>query len=178
MRESVIIPEFPDYIIDRFGSIYKEDREIATGTNQNGTLVASLTRDKKHHIRSVSKLMAEAFLPYVSPQYNSVINLDGDKSNCNLQNLMRRPRWFVVRYNQMFKDPPLRTGVYISDTDEEFTSLREACTTYGLIEKDTYLCMLNQLPVFHYGYLFRRPQGSYNNHLHILNSMEYADYNE
>ena len=106
-----------------------------------------LTKDKQQYTRSVANLVADAFLePSRNPAYNSVIHLNGDRLDCRVINLMRRPRWFAVKYHAMFLEDPYYVEVYIPRLDRVFSSLRGFCTTYGLIENQAYVAMCNGEP--------------------------------
>lgn len=150
---------FPDVYADSQGLIMSKvsDRIIRSRTNQQGHLMLGLSVNGVQYTRSVALLVAKAFLPPPrNAAYNSVIHLNGDRSDCRAMNLMWRPRWFSLKYHQMFDQAPIRVKTYIRDTDQVFHSLREACTTYGLIEQATYIDMMNGTPCFHYGWLFER----------------------
>lgn len=150
---------FPDYAINEYGEIMNEwsGRVLHARPNNQGFMMVNLIRNKKSSTRSVAMLVAEAFLD--SPRneaYNSIIHLNGDRSDCRAINLMWRPRWFSIRYHKMFEELPTRVSVWIPETGETFSSLRELCTTYGLIENYTYTDMNNGMGMFHYGFLIER----------------------
>ena len=153
---------FPQYLVSPEGHIRNTERDAPVKTRQNlqGIRMVNLMRDTKQYTRSVALIVAQAYLrPPPSPAYNSVIYLDGDKGNCEARNLMYRPRWYAVKYHQMFREEPLKVSVIIEETGEIFGTLREACVKYGLIEHYTYVDMLNGSPCFHYGYRFKRATG-------------------
>jgi hypothetical protein len=52
----------------------------------------------------------------------------------------------------MFLEEPLRVSVRVPALRRTFYSLREFCTTYGLIEQQTYLTAMRGDPCFHYGW--------------------------
>lgn len=159
MEEWRDIEGFPGWAVSSEGRVLNDwtTRILATRPNQQGIIMVGLQYEGKQHMRSVPLLVAKAFLePPPNPFYNSIIHLNGDRSDCRAENLMWRPRWYAIRYHQMFNEDPYNVGVYIADTDESFDLLREACTKYGLIEKLTYIDMLNGEPVFHYGWIFKR----------------------
>lgn len=152
------IRDFPKYLISPEGLVKNKQRRMLVKTRQNaqGIVMVNLMGDGRRHTRSVALLVAQTYLsPPRNPSYNSIIFLDGDRSNCSALNLMWRPRWYAVRYHKMFEREPMNISVMIEDTGETFGTLREACMKYGLDEQYTYIDMLNGDPCFHYGYRFR-----------------------
>jgi hypothetical protein len=150
---------FPGWAINPEGVVFSDatSRKMAIGKNQQGIATVRLMRDGKQHGRSVALLVAKAYLdPPRNEYYNSVIHLNGDKDDCRAVNLMWRPRWYALKYHRMFEDEPYRVSVYIPALDKVYSSLREFCTDYGLIEKSTYVDMLNGEPCFHYGWIVER----------------------
>lgn len=153
------IEDFPGYVVDDLGRVMSLDRRriLRTRFNRQGFAMVNLGRDAEIYTRSIAKLVAEAFIenPY-SAAYNSIIHLNGDRGDCRAMNLMWRPRWFSIKYHKMFEVNPIRVAVYIPKLDKIFSSLREFCTTYGLIEEDAYHAMFNQEPCFYYGWFIER----------------------
>jgi hypothetical protein len=143
------IDDFPGYLINEEGAVHTSmsGRLIRPRVNAEGFLMLGLTRDKQQYTRAVSTLVADAFLDQPrNPAYNSVIHLNGDRLDCRAMNLMRRPRWFAVKYHAMFLNDPYFVEVYIPRLRRRFSSLRSFCTTYGLIEEQAYVAMCNQEP--------------------------------
>lgn len=153
------VQDFPKYVVSPEGVVKNKKRDTIVKTRQNrqGIAMVSLMGDDARHTRSVALLVAQAYLmPPKNPAYNSIIYLDGDRTNCAARNLMWRPRWYAVRYHKMFERDPIDVSVMIEDTGEIFGTLREACMKYGLDEQYTYIDMLNGDRCFHYNYRFRR----------------------
>lgn len=154
------IDEHLAYAVSNCGRVMDLDRERQVPVRQNAQGFSMVTiRDLsfQQRTRSVAMLVAQTFLPAPRNEaYNSVIHLNGDRMDCRASNLMWRPRWFAIRYHKMFDDLPTRVSVWIPATGETFASLRELCTTYGLIEDYTYTDMNNRMGVFHYGFLIER----------------------
>lgn len=153
------IEEFPKYAISPEGHIRNKETErpVKTRQNRQGIVMASLMGPESRLTRSVALMVAQSYLGAPrNSSYNSVIHLDGDRGNCEANNLAWRPRWYAIRYHKMFEEDPINVSVYIDDTGETFGTLREACVKYGLIEKYTYVDLCNGDKCFHYGYRFRR----------------------
>jgi hypothetical protein len=108
--------------------------------------------------RSVALLVAKAFVHQPRDYFDSVIHLNGDRSDCRAMNLMWRSRPFALRYHAMFDDEPYRVSVYIPELDEFYYSLREACTRYGLIEGLAYQNLFNKEPCFPYNWVLEEVQ--------------------
>ncbi len=153
------IDEFPHWLVSSEGHVMNGDtgHVMTLRTNQQHLTMVNIYYMRKIYTRLVALLVGHAFLEIPDPDvYNSVIHLNGDRSDCRAMNLMWRPRWFGLKYHHMFTEDPVRVAVYIPAIKKRFSSLREFCTTYGLIEKDTYMALLNHEPCFHYGWLIER----------------------
>ncbi|UVK59368.1 HNH endonuclease [Gordonia phage Pherobrine] len=145
------IKDFPEYLVSPDGLVRKKDRLVtkATRVNNQGDLIIDLSRDGRRHTRKVSLLVAQAYLePPRNEAFNSVIQHDGDKTNCQAINLSWRPRWFVVEYNRMFSQTPVNISVVHEPSGEIFGTLREACVKFGLVEERAYINILNGDSIF------------------------------
>jgi hypothetical protein len=152
METWAIIPEFPDYAVSDYGWVRNNETEqtLALSKNQHGVLHVGLYKDRQQYRRSVTVLVANAFLePPDRETFDTPIQLDGDVYNTAAQNLAWRPRWFARKYKQQFRfeiqhDHPL---VEIN-TGEEFDSYWAAAIKYGLLVRDIRVAMLNHTYVF------------------------------
>lgn len=156
------IKEFPKYSVNPDGLIknHKRDTIVKGRQNRQGIVMVNLSRGNHRLTRSVALIVAEAYLqPPRNEAYNSIIYLDGDRGNCQANNLMWRPRWYAIRYHAMFDKEPINVSVLIEDTGEIFGTLREACMKYGLVEDYTYVDLCNGDRCFHYGFIFKRETG-------------------
>jgi len=144
---------FPEYSVSNRGRIRtdKSGRILALSENQFGLLQVGLMRDGLQHHRSVPLLVAKAFLPYVPGPFDTPINLDGDRHNNAVENLLWRPRWFAIRYNQQFKRPyenPILAPIIDLKTGEISENSMDCAMRYGLLEKDIVLSILNRTYVW------------------------------
>jgi hypothetical protein len=108
-------------------------------------------RDWKQHIRSLPRLVASTFLSPPSEIFDTPINLDGDRSNCSAANLMWRPRWYAVRYNNQFKEPyekPIEAPIKAVNETEVFPNSLTAACRYGLLEQEVVWSVLNKTPTW------------------------------
>lgn len=139
-----MIDSFPDYDVSDHGRIRsnrttKPSRILSVSPNQYGVVQVGLMRDGVQHHRSVPLLVAKAFLPYVGDAFDTPINLDGDRMNNHISNLMWRPRWFAVKYNQQFRysyESPIDVPIINTKTGEVCPNSFECAKIYGLLEKD------------------------------------------
>lgn len=112
--------------------------------NQRGIISVGLNRNGVQRKRTVSRLVAIAFLP--EPQdsnFNTPIHLDGDRSNNRADNLMWRPRWFAIEYQQQFEREEDETPVKEVDSGLRFNSVREAAINYGLLDYLIFMSAVN-----------------------------------
>jgi hypothetical protein len=133
----------PWYLVHTSGKIFNTRRNQFMSFNkaQTGLLMVGLSVDGYQNQRSVAKLVAEAYIPKPDPEwfsgFDTIIHLNGDKSDCRVENLAWRPRWFAIKYNQERTDFPFddyMTGPFeCIQTGEVFDTIRNICTTYGVL---------------------------------------------
>lgn len=136
-----VCEEFPDFAVNDYGEVINtiNQKRVPTRPNAQGFLMVTLKDSMGHQFtRSVAILVARAFIEVPNPWFTSVIHLNGDRGDCRATNLMWRSRPFARQYHMMFEELPYRVSVAIRETGEHFYSLRELCTTYGLIERLVY----------------------------------------
>lgn len=166
MREQWLdIEEFPIYAVSTFGNIVnlKTDMMRSSSMTAQGLAKMTLVRDGRYYTRSVAVLVANAFLPrdelYLRNEaiFDTPINLDGDRMNCRVDNLMWRPRWFAIRYHQQFFDTEFRHAnptLELIDTGEVFDNLMDPCMKYGLLYRDVITSFMNHTHVLPTGQKF------------------------
>lgn len=153
---------FSDYVVSNYGEVYcsRTGRILRQTPVQYGMLTVGLWRDNKQHRRSVATLVATAFLDKQRDDFNTPIHLDGDRSNCRVDNLAWRPRHFAVRYHLERKNPRFpkwKRPFELVQTEEEFDSIGVAAVKYGMLESDIFIGLTNGTSVFpmwvHFRYL-------------------------
>jgi hypothetical protein len=154
VSEWVSIPGFPKYSVDPLGQVRKEStgRLVRSHMNQTGSVYVSLMRENWELCsRSLARIVAHVFLEPPTENFDTPINLDGDRWNCAADNLMWRPRWFAIQYHQQFEIPfrgrmygPLRD---LKSQEVSQGSLAVACR-YGLLERDVVLSIMNRTYVW------------------------------
>lgn len=147
-----VIKEFDEYMINQKGQVKNQHgRLLALTRNNRGLIQVGLMKDNVQHKRMVGLLVAKAFLDPPTPEtFDTVINLDGDRSNNNLYNLMWRPRWFAMQYHKQFRLPRRGFGerIYEMQSKEEFQSSWEAAIKYGLLENEIIMSVVNRTYVW------------------------------
>jgi len=143
------IPEFPGYSVSDYGQVRNDMSEhiLAQTVVPRGVYV-TMSFERFHFNRMVSRLVAEAFLPSPDPYdpeiFNTPINLDGDRRNNRIENLAWRPRWFAGKYHAQFRrdwtDGPKIMEVV---TGDRFTSVLEAAMAHGLLAHEVFLEAMN-----------------------------------
>lgn len=153
MSDWVPIPGFPEYSVSRLGQVRNDrtERLLHVNLNQYGVPFVGLMLERQQRQRSLALLVARAFLPVPPEAFDTPININGDRLDCHEENLMWRPRWFAIQFNQQFKeryenafDVPVRA----IETEEEFPNTLEVAKRYGLLERDVVLSMLNKTYVW------------------------------
>jgi hypothetical protein len=140
---------FEDYAVSSLGRVrsYKSDRILAMNMTQYGLLQVGLMRRGQQFHRSVPLLVAKAFLTPVAGPFDTPINLDGDRRNNRVENLLWRPRWFAIKYNQQFRYPyehHIPTQIADLKTGEVSENSLECAKRYGLLESEVVFSILNR----------------------------------
>lgn len=143
------IEGFPKYSVNRLGQVRHDRlrRLVVPYENQRGAVYVVLQRHGRNVARSLPLLVARAFVPNKKEAFDTVINLNGDRYNCTVDNLMWRPRWFAIQYNRQFKeryDWSVDTPVKDLATGEVFSTSIEAAIRYGLLDRDIVLSIVNR----------------------------------
>jgi hypothetical protein len=144
----VPVEEFSDYSVNPLGQVRNNQsgRLLHTRINQFGVPYVGMTQGYGQFNRSLPRLVAAAFIPQPNEIFDTPINLDGDRTNCRVDNLAWRPRWYAVYYNNQFKERyhnPIDAPVRETETDEEFPDSLTAACNYGLLEREVVLSILN-----------------------------------
>lgn len=153
MEGWVTLENYPGYSVSDLGQVRNDRRNsvLAIVATSSGHVFVGLVRNGFQVKRSVAKLVSDAFIPRPphQPHFNTPIHLDGDLSNCRVDNLAWRPRWFAMRFTQQFKrdqpsHPPIRNKI----TGEEFQDCWPLVKRHGLLYSDIVLATVNCSYVF------------------------------
>lgn len=147
------IEDFPNYSVNKDGEVRnnKNGRILAITENHFGMPQVGLSRRGVQYKRGVALLVAKTFLePPVPPAFNTPINLDGDRFNNRVENLMWRPRWFAVLYHKQFHNDKrgFREPVMELNSGERFPTSWEAAIKYGLLDREIMIATLNRTYVW------------------------------
>lgn len=144
------IPEFPRYSVSDAGRVRNDHtgRIMALETNQQDVVFVGLMgEDGLQKKRSVSLLVANAFIPRPSEPFDTPICKNGDRFNVTVGNLCWRPRWFAAKYHRQFTHrfhSPLNVPIREIKTRHVFPNSLECAKWYGLLEHDLVLSILNR----------------------------------
>jgi hypothetical protein len=147
------IREFPEYSVSNFGNIRsnKSGRILSTSPNQFGVVQVGLMKNGVQYHRSVPLLVAKGFLPIKPGPFDTPINLDGDRLNNHIDNLVWRPRWFAIKYNRQFRFPyhdRINTPIVDKKTGEISINSIECAVRYGLLEEEIVISILTRTYVW------------------------------
>lgn len=163
MEEWRVIPEFPEYSVSTWGRVKnnKTGRILVLTRNQYGVVQVGFFLDGVQYKRGVAKLVAHSFLdPSALTAFDTPINLDGDRTNNHMDNLMWRPRWFAVKYHRQFHGyrSGIKTPIVEIKTGEEFKNSFEAAKRFGLLDREIFIATLNNTYVWPTYQVFRAVQ--------------------
>ena len=148
------VESFPGYSINPLGQVSRDDtgRLLVPRYNQYGVPYVGLMRGWQQCIRSLPRLVAIAFLPRPSDIFDTPVQIDGDPTNCQSDNLMWRPRWYAIRYKRQFiegrYESPIKEPVRSLSDGERFPNSLEAACRYGLLEREVVLSVVNRTPAW------------------------------
>ena len=145
--------ENPLYSVSEEGGVRngRSLRPLALRKNNRGIIYVGLTINSQQVNRSVAVLVAEHFLPPpMRSTFDTPIHLDGDRSNCHVNNLLWRPRWFAVHYHRQFnrETPQNQRACREIETGYIFKSDFDAAREYGLLVQDIRWNYNKNKPVF------------------------------
>jgi len=144
---------FEDYSVSDHGNVRsdKSGRNLALNENQFGLLQVGLMRNGVQYHRSVTLLVARAFLEPVGGPFDTPINLDGNRHNNHVENLSWRPRWFAIKFNRQFRYSDeyfIDSPIVDQKTGEISDNSLECAKKYGLLQYDIYLAIMNRTYVW------------------------------
>lgn len=141
------------YAVSNFGRVInvRNGNEVTPSFNKQKTMRVNLYKDGRIYNRSLSVLVCHTFAPPFSEHFNSAINLDGDRANNHIDNLVPRPRWFTVNYNRQFRPgytPRWNKPIRDCTTGIEYPNSLVVSTMFGVLDSDVYLSARNRTFVF------------------------------
>lgn len=153
MEQWVPLLGYPGYSISDQGRVRndKRDRVLTIVRLPSNYVYVGLVKDGVQVNRSLSKLVGETFLPKpTKPTFTTPIHFDGDLTNCCVDNLDWRPRWFAIKHTQQFRKdlPDYPKPVREIKTGDVFDNSWAAVFRYGLLYMDLILSIFNKTYVF------------------------------
>ena len=151
---------YSKYMISDQGRVLNSDTDLLRRSFQNQlgiTMLRLTSYNGKQVTRSLAVMVAEAFVEGRSDTFDCPIHLDGNRKNCNADNLMWRPRWFAVRYHKQFNNHAFHNAtpkIRCEDTGEKFYTMKDPATKYGMIGMEILNAAVNGQCVFPQGYTF------------------------
>lgn len=159
MEEWRVVQGFECYSISTLGRVrsdiaYKNGNAgkiLNQSTNQRGLAYVGLMKNGIQHKRSVALMVAHAFIMTARPlSFTTPINLDGDRMNNQVENLLWRPLWFARKYFRQFEYPHARISDPIVEVKSEqvFENSRVAALTHGLLDEEIFAAILDKTYVW------------------------------
>lgn len=147
------IRHFSDYSVSETGFVRNDEtgRLMTRLINQSGLVNVGLTKNRIQYKRSVALLVATEFITTKPDStFDCPINLDGDRLNNCVLNLMWRPRWFAVKYFQQFREERFLRPSPIEDlvTGIVFKNPWDAALKLGLLYNEVLLSVYTQTLVW------------------------------
>ena len=149
------IPGSSNLLVSNYGRVYNDrhEREITPTKNTAGHPKISFTKYGIETSCTIRRLVALAFVPGKTRDFDTAMLLDNDKTNLHAANIVWRPRWFVMKYVDQFTQPKhvYETGRIYEETDHEniiYNSIWEASLTHGLLAGDILYSTLFGKEVF------------------------------
>jgi hypothetical protein len=153
------ISDFPGYEVSDWGRVLNSStgRYIKPTVNTRKLYMVGLMKNAIQHKRSLPLLVARAYVRQPSPEYDTAVNLNGDRANNHYTNLVWRPLWFAREFAKQFIDDHETVDVPIEDieTGEIYKNSMHASTTLGVLDKHIRLSMMCNTYVWPTGQIFR-----------------------
>lgn len=134
------IDGFEDYLIAEDGEVYTawKQRRIKPSLTREGAVKITLYNEGRPYTRSLALLVAKAHLynDHDPDVFDTPIHLDNDLCHNHVRNLMWRPRWFAVKYQEQYWNVNYRTSrIAVVDVKREmvYDSVMDACQEFGLL---------------------------------------------
>lgn len=157
-----VIADFPGYSVSSWGRVLNDDTGCLMKITRNtrGHAIVGLMKNGVQRKRSVTLLVATAFVPRIKnrrEEFDTPINLDGDRMNNHYSNITWRPLWFARKYSSQFVDDHVTYDHPIEDveTREVYINSMHASTTNGILDKSIYESMVMNTYVWPTGQVFR-----------------------
>lgn len=155
MENARPIPGFPEYVVDKDGSVYtvRSGLRRRPSITRHGAAKITLYKNGVAYTRSLPRIVAEVWLynNYDPDIFDTPIHLDNDLRNNHVDNLEWRPRWFAVKYQQQYWNEEYRTNRTVVEevkTGEVYSSIIIPCQKHGLLFIDVLNSCIKGTEVF------------------------------
>lgn len=143
MEDTRPVEGFPDYLIDRNGTVYTEASGLKRkpSKTRDGAMKITLYRDGKPYTKSLSLLVAKTWVynDFDPDIFDTPIHLDNDQENNHADNLAWRPRWFAVKYQRQYWNEEFRFSRVVVREKRSgivYDTIMQACQYYGYLYMD------------------------------------------
>ncbi len=144
------INEFPDYSVSTLGNVMNDETEklMAITINQFGIPHVGLTKNGIQYRRGLAHLVAKTFIRNPNHRFDTPINLNGDRTDCRVENLAWRSRWFAIEFfRQMRNNMSLYDGDIADNDGNIYKGTRHAAEVLGVLESDVFKSLEEGYPV-------------------------------
>lgn len=155
------IIEFPSYSISNKGRVFnhRTNKVMRTSQTTHGHMKIALMDHRGYrYTRSITMLVAGAFVEPPNSLCDTVVVLDGVLSNVDAFNLAWRPKWFAWRYTHQLKETQpghyYNLPVFNMENGEGYNSIIEAGMKEGLLFDDIWRSTWSGVEIFPYNYTF------------------------
>lgn len=138
--------DYPLYEISSMGRVKNRasGHILKAFANNMGVATVGLRREGRTYTRALAKLVAAEFLeeptaPQGMDAFNTVLHLDHDRMNCAASNLLLRPRWWAVKWEQEWRDgPTYHRRIMHAPTATIFETAWHAGHASGMLEESIF----------------------------------------
>ena len=98
---------FQEYAISSLGGVrnIKTAKVVKPTLNQHGYLKVNLRHEGRTHTRALNHLVGDTYLPPpIRDDFSSLIHRNNDRTDCSVDNILWRPRYFTIDYHMQFDE--------------------------------------------------------------------------
>lgn len=151
--------EFPGYTISNLGRVLNSrNMEMTHSLTQHGEHTVGLVKAGRQYRRSIKVLVAKAFVQGENNIFDTPILLDGDRGHLDMENIVWRPRWFALIYQQQFDEIEdwWFAGPLVDEiSGQTYEDIFLAAMSTGSLVRDIRTGIMNNTRVFPEGCLFK-----------------------
>lgn len=155
------IRDFPGYSVSDQGRVLNDATgfPIKAVPNTKGLYIVGLMCANRQYKRSLPLIVAREFVPNTRAEFDTPINLNGDRADNTYTNLAWRPLWFARKYGAQFKhgdyEPSFDRPIEDIETGEVYKNSKHAAIVNGLLDYEIFVSMVNNTYVIPSGQIFR-----------------------